>query len=484
MHFKSSLLMRLILLFCLLIVPANRIFAQKAPESAGKPWKIQDDVLLQTQITLSREENSEIETNKAYGLAELINIAEERNPQTHVAWQKAKEAAARLGIARSELFPTLAVVAPLVNDSTVLFFTTFFRQNLYLFRPAVELNYTVLDFGERRGRIDAQKAALLAANLNFNEAHRQVIYSVVSAYYKVMLAISRTSAAETTLMNAKTVQEAVEERLAHGLATLPDKLDAEAATAQANYELATVQGEEKVVRGELAAILRVSPLLNLKFTNISGMAGLNADSKSARQSIEDALHFRPDFLAKIQEITAAQSEIKEKKSAYYPKLKLSSNYGHLFGFASQDFSPFSYGHVPVYRWELNLGWTLFDGGRRRNELNEAKSRYARAIAEEQETKDLVEYQVWQAYINLQTAREQLASSESMLAASQKSFEAANEAYHYGVRNLIDVTTAQKNLAIAQNNFVEARIRILRDLAELAFQTGDLVHIGKPVNSPP
>ncbi|MCE3236352.1 MAG: outer rane efflux protein [Vampirovibrio sp.] len=472
----------LVSLWCLVLMQPCPALAQQAPANPSKVWAIEPTLLLHSQVTISKHGHSELETDKPYTLAELINLAEERNPKTRVAWEKAKQFAARLGIAKSELFPTLAAVSTLENDSTAMYFWTYYKQNLYLFRPAIELTYTVLDFGERRARIDEEKAALLAANLNFNEAHRQVIYDTVSAYYNVMLAISRKRAAEVTLFNAKTVQEAVEERLVQGLATLPDKLDAQAATAKAEYELASVQGEEEIARGKLASILRESPLVNIKLENLSETTNLDIVIPSAQHAIEEALHFRPDFLAKIQRIDAAQAEIKLKRAAYFPKLTISANYGRLAAYASQDYTPFLFGQVPVYQIEAKFRWVLFDAGRRRNELNLAKAHYAEAVAEEQELKDQVEFQVWKAFVNVQTAKKQLQAAKSQLTASLKSYEAATEAYHYGVRHLIDVTTAQKNLAVARNNFVEARIRLLADVAELAFQTGDLVHIGNPARS--
>jgi outer membrane protein TolC len=200
-----------------------------------------------------------------------------------------------------------------------------YKQTMFLFRPAIELTYTILDFGVGRARIDEEKASLLAANLGLNEVHRQVICYTVSAYYKLMLAISRERAAEVTLFSAKTVSEAVEEYWAQGLGIWPDLFAAQAATAKAEHELASIQGEEEIERGELSSILRESPLVNLKLQSLSEETSLNRVIPSAKKVIKDALHFRPDFLAKIQHIDAAQAEIKLKRAAYFTKLTISGN---------------------------------------------------------------------------------------------------------------------------------------------------------------
>ena len=59
-------------------------------------------------------------------------------------------------------------------------------------------------------------------------------------------------------------------------------------------------------------------------------------------------------------------------------------------------------------------------------------------------------------------------------AATQSYSAALESYNYGVRNLLDVTNAQKVLAQARSTDVFARTQVLAALADLAFRTGDAI----------
>jgi outer membrane protein len=68
-----------------------------------------------------RESRFSIDRAKTYTLAELVDLAESHNPETRVAWEPARAQAAALGIARSELYPTLAAAA--VSGVTVTRFT-------------------------------------------------------------------------------------------------------------------------------------------------------------------------------------------------------------------------------------------------------------------------------------------------------------------------------------------------------------------------
>ena len=196
-------------------------------------------------------------------------MAESHNPETRVAWENARAGAAALGIARSELYPTLVSLAQLgVDREEIPFGTQFFRQTVPEFEVALELNYTLFDFGARRGRISAESARLLIANFAFNDVHRRIIYQVQQAYYRLLNAFGQEAAVRASLANAQTVQQAAEERLQQGLATLPDVLEARSATAQTQYELQSVLGAEEIARGDLAEALgapvttpiRVQPL--------------------------------------------------------------------------------------------------------------------------------------------------------------------------------------------------------------------------------
>lgn len=91
---------------------------------------------------------------KIYSLPELIDLAESHNRETRVAWERARAQAAAWGIASSELYPTVAATALAgVNRDQVYVTDQFFRQTIADFQVALNLNYTIFDFGARAGRI-------------------------------------------------------------------------------------------------------------------------------------------------------------------------------------------------------------------------------------------------------------------------------------------------------------------------------------------
>ena len=451
------------------------LFAQSPPPSPDRPWHSPDERQIASEGNRIRQSAFRIESDKTYSLAELINLAEAHNPETRVAWEDARAQAAALGIARSELYPTLSAVALSgVDRSEVALGSQFYRQTIPIFEASLELNYTVFDFGARRGRIAAESARVLAANFAFNDIHRKLIYEVQQACYRLLNASGQEVAARASLANAQAVQQAAEERLHNGLATLPDVLEARSATAQAQYDLQAVLGAEEIARGDLATALGASATNMIRVQPLSGLPTPESVGDSVNEAIDHAFAQRPDLQAEVAGIREADARRKEARAAFYPSLSLQANPSAQSLYVLQQTLP--WGHTSDLNGgvALSLKWTVFDGGARKNRLAQTEAEIRRAQAQVGTVHDRIEDEVWTAYSNLNTAFRQREAAIALLDASTQSYAAALESYNYGVRSLLDVTAAQKVLAQARSADVLARTRVLAALSDLAFRNGDSI----------
>jgi outer membrane protein len=224
-------------------IDCARGHAQNAPVSPDRVWHAKAEKGLDRELRSRPEAKYDIDPHRHYALAELIDLAQQHNPETRVAWEQAKARAASLGVARSALLPTVAAIAlaSAIRQATLIG-QYFDRQTLGVFEPTLHVEYLVLDFGGRGGAIDLAKANLLVANLAFNDTHRKVIFQVASGYYRLLNAKGQRGAAEVSLKNAQTVEEDAQNRLNNGLATKPDVLEATAARTQSDYDLQAAIG--------------------------------------------------------------------------------------------------------------------------------------------------------------------------------------------------------------------------------------------------
>ena len=230
----------------------------------------------------------------------------------------------------------------------------------------MELNYTVFDFGARSGRINAARVAqLLAANFFFNDTHRRIIYQVEQAYYRLLNDAGQIAAAESSLTNAQTVQQAAEDRMQHGLATLPDVLEARSAAAQALYELQAVQGTEEISRGNLARALGILPTVLIRTQPLEQLSIPDSISNTIEQALDRAFFQRPDLMQGLAEVRSAQARIKEARAAFYPTVNLNATGSGQSLHGEQSSLPWAHTSQLNGSVGLSLTWSLFDGGARR-----------------------------------------------------------------------------------------------------------------------
>jgi outer membrane protein len=101
----------------LFVAIAAAIARNDPPPSSDRPWTPPDLPKYERELAgksrTEPEENSKISINprKVYGLAELIDIAQRNNPETRVAWERARLAAAAVGLSQSAYYPYLAASA-------------------------------------------------------------------------------------------------------------------------------------------------------------------------------------------------------------------------------------------------------------------------------------------------------------------------------------------------------------------------------------
>ena len=456
---------------------ANCVQAQNVPLTSDRPWHGEGERGIEAAAKNFVGSNFRADPDKTYTLSELIDLAESHNPETRAAWERARVKAAALGIARSDLYPTLAAAAISGVARSQAFLTDrFYRQTTGDFQVALNLNYTVFDFGARSGRINAARAELLAANFSFNDTHRTIIFQVEQAYYQLLNALGQEDAARANLSNAQAVQQSAEERLKNGLATLPDVLEARSSTAQADYELQSVLGAEQIAEGNLATALGVSATTAIHVQTLKELAIPQSVDESVDVAIDHALAQRPDLLQLVAGVRSANARVKEARAAYYPSLSFSASptAQSLYGMQPQ----FPWGHTAGLAGgiALTLNWTVFDGGARKNKLAQAEANVRASEAQIASSRNQIANEVWAAYSNFNTALRQRQAAAALLEAASQSYDAALESYNYGLRNLLDVTAAQRILAQARSADVFARTQVLNALADLAFRSGDAAQL--------
>ena len=426
------------------------------------------------------EKITTIDPSRSYTLAELIDIAEHNNPRTRIVWERAKQRANQLNIEKSAYYPILAAAAVFADERIINPFPKPLAPRGYVMvevptvEPEVTLEYLLFDFGKREAKVDAATAQKLAAGANFIQANQEVAFRVASEYYKLLTAQERLQAAQETLKTAQTTQDAAEHQLNNGRATLPDVLNARAETSQAVFDLESADGDEKIARVALAEVIGVEPSPNISIDAQKNAPLPDSLALPIDALIDRALTDRPDLMAQAAAIRAADDSVRAAKAEYRPKIVLSGSAAQTSIWPTADYGQLGAASQPTWSASLEVQWRIFDGGVRKNELAIAESKRREEQDEMTEKHDQATREVWTAYIAFRTALRKQQAAISLLDSANTSYSASLDAYKYGVKNLIDVVTAEKQLAQARLSSVSARSQLLLEAVNLEFVTGNLL----------
>src|SRR5258708_7022338 len=349
---------------------------QRAPVSTDHTWHGLGEARIEADARNFTEPGLNFDQEKTYSLPELIDLAEFHNPGPRGAGEHARGQAAAWGVARSELYPTVAAAALAGVDREQAYLADrFFRHTIGDFEVVLNLNYTIFDFGAWAGRISAAKAEALAANFAFNDTHREVIYRVEQAYYELLSASGQEEAARANLSNAQAVQQAAQERLNHGLATLPDVLEARSATAQAQYELQAVLGAEEIAHGNLATALGTTPQTAIHVQPLRELTIPNAIDDTVNSAMDRALAQRPDLLQRVADVQAAKATVKEAHAAYYPSLNFTATPTAQSLYGLQQQIPWGHTSGMTGTMAFSLNCNVFDGKASKNRPPKTQASY-------------------------------------------------------------------------------------------------------------
>src|ERR1700761_1433729 len=164
-------------------------------------------------------------------------------------------------------------------------------------RPEVALEYLIFDFGKRRAGVDSAKEEKLAAGADVIQVNQALAFRVASAYYQLVTAQERLQATRDTLRTAQTTQDAAENRLNNGLATLPDVLNARAETSQAVFDEESADGDEKIARVRLTEVVGADPSPNVAIDSQRSAPLPERLNLSIEALINRAMENRPELMA-------------------------------------------------------------------------------------------------------------------------------------------------------------------------------------------
>jgi outer membrane protein len=248
--------------------------------------------------------------------------------------------------------------------------------------------------------------------------------------------------------------------------------------ARAQFDLQSARRNVSDAWASLAESLGVSPTVSFAVVDLSAQPLPTNLAGSVEFALDRAARQRPDLAAQLAQVRAREADVRRAEAEYRPSIGLSATAGGNLGnwYVTAPGSPASsYNYAdPEYGAFLTFSWNLFDGFAHRNELREAKARRDEAQARLTGLELQTQREVWKAYADAKASFLQYDFAQALLAASQNDYDAALTSYKNGLGTVIELLTAERDLARARTTLVESRADVLSSSAALAFAVGDSI----------
>ena len=292
-------------------------------------------------------------------------------------------------------------------------------------------------------RFRAARTAEQAANLSYNDTLDVVTLTVGNAYLQVIEAASRIEAAEAQVKNAHAVYDQAVQDLQAG--TSP-KIDVTRSAVQLHteqYNLSIARNNFAIAKLNLGRAIGLP--LGQQFELGEPLPYSDLEPPTVEDALASAYKTRSDFRAALASVQAAQKELSAARGERYPVVAVNGDYG-------VQGPAFGHSHG-IFGFQAGVSVPIFTGRRIEGDVTTAEAVLHQRKAEAENLRGQVDYDVRTAFLNLQSAKEQVTVARQNVDLANENLDRSKERFTAGVTDSVEVVQAQQALASANDQFI-------------------------------
>jgi multidrug efflux system outer membrane protein len=372
-------------------------------------------------------------------LTALEQRALRQNRDLEVERARIREFRAAAGVARSGLFPSLAIDGSMSRNKVA--FGTLTVPPYTAWRATADVSWE-LDFFGWGPRIQAANADLASQEAYERAAALVLVSDVATGYLQLLELDQERATAEQTLASRQATLDLARQRYDRGLISELDVRQFEAQVAVPAVRLAQVEQARALQEHALNVLLGEGPAPVPRGTALARAARAVYVPDSVPSSL---IERRPDVQAAERQYAAAAARVGLAVAARLPVFSITGSYGA----QSPTIGQITASDSRVYQILAGISIPLFTGGRLVGQQRVAEARADQARAAYQQTVLTALQEAGDALVGVRTARDQLAAQQTQAAALRRALELATARYQSGVANYLEVLDAQRSLFDAQ-----------------------------------
>lgn len=371
-------------------------------------------------------------------LADAVAYALEHNPQVAASRAAVRAAEAQVQVVRAGLAPTVSLSAGgSLGNSTGSPTTSG--------QVSAGVTYLIYDGGLREAQIRQAEAQAESGRQALAAVITDVALQTVQAYMGVIVADQVILLREQAVTLARTQLAAAEANFRAGRVARADVIRAESVLAAADYDLVNARGQAETSRTSLRTAMGLAG---------GGPLTVTAPAEPPPQEISeaDALQRavqRPEVRRAEADVRAAEAGLAMAMIQGGVTVTLDGRYLLI--------STGGTGTSASGTWSVGVGITipLSDGGRRAAQVEAARANLDASRARLESLRFQVRQEALLTRLQVAIAIAKLEAARRSALAAREAFNVAQGRYAAGVGTIVEVTTAQTDLAAAEVALVQA-----------------------------
>ncbi len=318
--------------------------------------------------------------------------------------------------------------------------------------------------GKRGYRIESAGFGTQSAEAGFEDAVRQLTFTVKDAYNRVQLAQRRLALAEENRDRFSRILDVNTIRFKKGYIAEVDLIRIRLQFIDFQSQVIQSLQEGETARADLRQLLRISPATLLELTSEFDYKRIDPDISRLRTVALDA---RPDVRSKRFIMSQREADLRLAKAYRIPDVTVGAGYS-----VQGPKGPDNPGQVA-----LSLGVPLPLFNRNQGGIMQAEVAVQTAEADLSKTLNQVENEVDVAYKNLLQSRRLVeAFLGGVLDDARSTFTIVERAYERGGATILDLLDAARTSRTIQQNYFEALFNYQRNVIQLESAVGQEISL--------
>jgi outer membrane protein TolC len=306
------------------------------------------------------------------------------------------------------------------------------------------LTQTVADLVKIRN-LRASRENIKATELTAKDARDLVVLAVGGSYLQVGAAAARVTVAQAQVETAQAVYKQAADRNAAGLNARIDATRSRVEFQSEQQRLRSLQADYEKQKLTLARIIGLS--LSQEFVLADDFPFQSLEGLTQQQALDKAMANRADLQAAQAQVRAAEIVVKSVQAERYPTVNISTDYGLIGTNPAQSHGTFTF--------VGGVNFPIFQGTRVKGDMLQADAALQQRKAELEDLRGRVDYDIRNAFIDLQSAADQIGVAKSNVDLAAESLTQARDRFAAGVADTVEVTQAQESVATANNDYINA-----------------------------